>query len=87
MLNLIHENYDYVPVKSSIFLQLHRDLYKVSSSKGGRYKTADNVISEADSLGNNLSGFAQFLHEKRQKAWITFAKHIMKSDRIIIGIH
>ncbi len=57
MLNLIHENYDYVPVKSSIFLQLHRDLYKVSSSKGGRYKTADNVISEADSLGNKSVRF------------------------------
>lgn len=28
MLNTIHQNYDYIPVRSSIFFQLHRDLYK-----------------------------------------------------------
>lgn len=29
VLNSIHENHDYIPVKPSIILQLHRDLYKI----------------------------------------------------------
>lgn len=57
VLNSIHENHDYIPVKSSVFLQLHRDLYKFSGYEGGRYKTADNVISEEDSLGNKSVRF------------------------------
>ena len=35
VLNTIHQNYDYIPVKSSIFLQLHRDLYKFAGNAGG----------------------------------------------------
>ena len=49
----IHESYDFIPVKPSIILQLHRDLYKFSGkSIGGSYKSADNVIAEEDSDGN-----------------------------------
>ncbi|MEE0959911.1 MAG: cell filamentation protein Fic, partial [Lachnospiraceae bacterium] len=49
VLNTIHENYDYIPVKPGMILQLHRDLYKFSGmSIGGNYKTSDNVISEED---------------------------------------
>ena len=43
----VHENYDYMPVKPSMILQLHRDLYKYSDlSIGGHFKNADNVIAE-----------------------------------------
>ena len=53
VLNTIHENYDYIPVKPGMILQLHRDLYKFSGmSIGGNYKTSDNVISEEDAQGN-----------------------------------
>lgn len=47
VLNTIHENYDYIPVKPGMILQLHRDLYKYSgSSIGGSFKNSDNVIEE-----------------------------------------
>ena len=49
VLNTIHENYNYIPVKSTIILQLHRDLYKFSSlAIGGNFKSVDNYIQETD---------------------------------------
>lgn len=53
VLATIHENHDYIPLKSTMILQLHRDLYKFSGmSFGGAYKTSNNVISERDAQGN-----------------------------------
>lgn len=52
VLRTIHENHDYIPVKSSIILQLHRDLYKFAGGPGGKFKTVDNVIAEEDAYGN-----------------------------------
>ena len=47
VLNTIHENYDYIPVKEGMILQLHRDLYKYSNTGiGGSFKNSDNVIAE-----------------------------------------
>lgn len=47
VLTTIHENYDYIPPRPSLILQLHRDLYKFSGmSIGGHFKISDNVISE-----------------------------------------
>ena len=47
VLNTIHEKYDYIPPRSSIILQLHRDLFKYSGLPiGGSYKAADNMITE-----------------------------------------
>ena len=47
VLTTIHENYDYIPPRSSMILQLHRDLYKFSGlSIGGKFKNSDNVIAE-----------------------------------------
>ena len=47
VLNTIHENYDYIPIKSGMIQQLHRDLYKFSNSSiGGSFKNSDNVIAE-----------------------------------------
>ena len=47
VLNTIHENYDYIPVRPGMILQLHRDLYKFSNSGfGGNFKNSDNVIAE-----------------------------------------
>ena len=36
VLNTIHENYEYIPVRSSYILQLHRDLYRYSEKSIGR---------------------------------------------------
>ncbi|MDE6742935.1 MAG: Fic family protein [Lachnospiraceae bacterium] len=52
VLNTIHENYKYIPVKSSYILQLHRDLYKYSQKAiGGRFKNSQNYISAVNEAG------------------------------------
>ena len=58
VLSTIHESHDFLPVKPSIVLQLHRDLYKFSGkSIGGSYKGSDNVIAEEDGEGNKFVRF------------------------------
>ena len=58
VLSTIHESHDFIPVKPSIILQLHRDLYKFSGkSIGGSYKGSDNVIAEEDDDGNKYVRF------------------------------
>ena len=45
VLNTIHENYEYIPIRASYILQLHRDLYKYSERGiGGRFKTTPNYV-------------------------------------------
>ena len=45
VLNLVHENYDMIPVRSSYILQMHRDLLKYTNhSYGGQFKTTPNEI-------------------------------------------
>ena len=47
VLNTVHENYDYIPVRPGMILQLHRDLYIFSNSAmGGSFKNSDNIIAE-----------------------------------------
>ncbi len=47
VLNTVHENYDYIPIKPGMILQLHRDLYKFSNTAiGGSFKSSDNIIAE-----------------------------------------
>ena len=58
VLSTIHESHDFIPVKPSIILQLHRDLYKFSGKVyGGFYKGGDKVIEEEDSDGNKRIRF------------------------------
>lgn len=55
VLNTIHENYKYIPVRSSYILQLHRDLYKYSEKNiGGNFKNTQNYISSTDINGNSF---------------------------------
>ncbi len=66
VLSTIHESYEYIPVKPSIILQLHRDLYKFSALPiGGQFKATDNFIEETDELGNKTIRF------KPVEAWET----------------
>lgn len=59
VLKTIHENFEYMPIRSSYILQLHRDLYKYSNkSIGGRYKNTQNYISEQKTDG---SAFVRFI--------------------------
>ena len=58
VLQLIHENYDYMTPRTNVILQMHRDLYQFSpSSIGGRFKNSDNVIAETDINGNEKVRF------------------------------
>lgn len=58
VLSTIHDSYEFIPVRPSSILQLHRDLYKFSGkSIGGAYKNADNVIAEEDKEGNRFVRF------------------------------
>ena len=58
VLSTIHDSYEFIPIRPSIILQLHRDLYKFSGkSIGGAYKNADNVIAEEDNEGNRFVRF------------------------------
>lgn len=66
VLNTIHENHDNINVTPNIILQLHRDLYKYgASSKGGQYKTSDNIIEEELADGTKRIRF------KPLEAWAT----------------
>lgn len=58
VLAAIHENYEYIPLRPNMILQLHQSLYKFSGmSIGGNYKNADNVIAETDAAGNRFVRF------------------------------
>lgn len=58
VLNTIHESYEYIPIRASYILQLHRDLYKYSEkSIGGRFKSTQNFIAETDADGNQSVRF------------------------------
>ena len=58
VLNTIHESYEYIPIKPSTILQLHRDLYALSDlSIGGKYKNGQNYISAVDSKGKQYTLF------------------------------
>ncbi|MCK5388367.1 MAG: Fic family protein [Candidatus Izimaplasma sp.] len=51
--DLITNEHKNIDIKSSVVLQLHRDIYRYTSlGIGGKYKSTDNVIVSIDYLGN-----------------------------------
>lgn len=55
VLNLIHENYEHILLKSSNILQLHKELLKQTElSFGGKFKNAPNEIDAIDGDGNKI---------------------------------
>ena len=55
VLNTIHENFEYIPIRSGYILQLHRDLYQYSEKGiGGTFKNTQNYISATDADGNSF---------------------------------
>ena len=58
VLNTIHESHDYIPVRPSYILQLHRDLLKhAGMSYGGHFKNVQNYINETKPDGTQISRF------------------------------
>jgi Fic family protein len=58
VLNTIHESHDYIPLKPSYILQLHRDLLKHAGfSYGGKFKDTQNYIQETHADGSTSVRF------------------------------
>lgn len=58
VLKTIHENNEFIPIKSSYILQLHGNLYKYSEkSIGGKFKNVQNYISETRADGSSFVRF------------------------------
>lgn len=61
VLKTIHENYENIPLKSSVVLQLHRDLLAYSDKTfGGKFKNTQNYISELYANGSSRVRFTPF---------------------------
>ena len=72
VLNTIHESYEHIPVRPSIILQLHRDLYKyMGTDSGGFFKTADNIIEEMSSDGERKVRFTPIPARETTEAMIS----------------
>ena len=57
-LALIHESYEYIPIRTSYILQLHQILYKYSGRGiGGKYKNTQNFITETKENGEQIVRF------------------------------
>lgn len=80
VLTTIHTSYPYIPFTPNVVLQLHRDLYQFSVGQGGRWKSANNVISETLSDGSKITRFEpvtayatpeamEHLHERFNHLW------------------
>jgi Fic family protein len=80
VLNTIHANHADIPLTTGVVLQFHRDLYKYAAAEGGRWKMADNEISEVAPDGTKLVRFKpvpafatpeamETLHKGFQEAW------------------
>ena len=58
VLNTIHESYEYIPIRPSYILQLHRDLLKRAGvSFGGHFKNVQNYINETKPDGTVITRF------------------------------
>ena len=58
VLNTIHENNEYIPLRPSYILQLHRDLFKPAGvSYGGQFKNVQNYIKEIRADGTEVIRF------------------------------
>lgn len=58
VLNLVHERHEHMELSPNLLLQLHRDLFKfIGSAAAGRWKSADNVISEKRADGTTFVRF------------------------------
>lgn len=81
VLNTIHENFEYIPIRASYILQLHRDLYQYSDkSIGGRFKNTQNYISEQRADGTSFVRFMPLEPFERPMRLTQFAKTITEQS-------
>lgn len=81
VLQTIHANHPYVPFTTGIVLQFHRDLFQFAGGQGGRWKQADNAITEHRVDGSIVTRFEpvpafatpeamEQLHARFEDAWV-----------------
>lgn len=59
VLNTIHENFEYIPIRSGYILQLHHDLYLYSEKGiGGAFKKTQNYITSTNADGKSFVIFS-----------------------------
>ena len=58
VLNTIHANYADIPFTTGVVLQFHRDLYQFLPAEGGKWKSADNEITEIQADGTKVVRFS-----------------------------
>ena len=69
VLNTIHESHDYIPVKPTYILQLHRDLLKrAGMSYGGHFKNVQNYINETKPDGTQITRFTPIAPHETEEA-------------------
>ena len=97
VLNLVHENYDVIPVRSNYILQMHRDLLKFTNlNYGGQFKTTSNEIDMVLETGEKVVLFKPLepyetptaidaICEEYQKALDCYLRRISKSIRQRVG--
>lgn len=57
-LNVIHENFQYIPLTPNYILQLHKIMFShTDSSFGGKFKNVQNYISATDAAGQRYTLF------------------------------
>ncbi|MCL2077998.1 MAG: Fic family protein [Oscillospiraceae bacterium] len=91
VLATIHESHEYIPPKTGIFLQLHRDMYKFSGKNiGGVYKATNNLIEEVDGEGNSFIRFqpveAWETADAMEKICVAFDKAVSKQAELLLVI-
>ena len=58
VLNIVHENYEYIPITPNYILQLHKYLYQYANPDfGGKYKNSQNYIVAAMNDGSSRTLF------------------------------
>lgn len=59
VLDIIHGNFDYITIRPSLILQLHRELYKFSEERfGGKFKDSPNEIDAIRKDGTKIVLFS-----------------------------
>ena len=57
MLNTIHANHAHMPFGAGLVLQMHRDLFKFTTERGGQWKSSSNEIAELRPDGTKFVRF------------------------------
>lgn len=53
-LDTIHSSAEHIPLRTSVVLQIHRDIYSFTPTPGGRFKSSQNEVARFDQQGNKL---------------------------------